>query len=584
MKFLRNLFASIFGTLIALGIVFLVIVLVASMVAESEKVTVKENSVLVLDLTKEVKDYAPKSEDPIAEIIGANNERLGLDAILNALENAKTDEKIKGISIKGMNINAGFAQTQAIRQKLEEFKESGKFVMAYADVYSQKGYYLSSVADSVFVNPFGEIDFSGLTSEVLFFKDLEDKSGVKMEVIRHGKYKSAVEPYLYNEMSDENREQITVFLNSIWNEMVSEIGESRNKSSEELNEVANGSLTRNADLAIQNQMIDGSIYKDEYVSKVKSILEIEEDDDLNLVSIAGYISTGKGRISSTAKDKIAVIYAQGEVIYGKGNEDKFGQELIIGALKKARETKSTKAIVLRVNSPGGSALASELIWREIELTKEKLPVVVSMGNLAASGGYYIACNADKIYAETTTITGSIGVFGTVPNISQLAENVGINAEQVKTNTSAGYSLFEPMTDEFRALTTEGVEKVYSTFLQRVADGRNMTTDEVNEIAQGRVWSGKDALELGLVDEIGNLDDAVNYAAELAEVSDFRVRNYPSYKFDLEDSFSGFPFAKTKEKILKEELGEETYKMYQMVKSYTQQKGIQARMPFVMSID
>jgi protease-4 len=584
MKFLRNLFASIFGTLIALGIIFLVVVLVASMVAESEKVKVKENSVLVLDLAKEVKDYAPKNTDPIAEIIGANDQRLGLNAILNAIENAKTDVNIKGISIKGMEINAGIAQIQAIRQKLEEFKETGKFIMSYADMYSQTGYYLSSVADSIFVNPFGEIAFNGLSSEVLFFKDLEDKSGVKMEVIRHGKYKSAVEPYLYNEMSDENREQITVFLNSIWNEMLVEIGESRNKSSEELNEIANGLFTRNATLAFENNMIDGSIYKDEYISKVKSILDIDKDSDLNTVSIAGYISTGKGRIKSTAKDKIAVIYAQGEVIYGKGNEDMFGQDLIVGALKKARENKSTKAIVLRVNSPGGSALASELIWREIELTKEIMPVVVSMGNLAASGGYYIACNADKIYAESTTITGSIGVFGVIPNMSQLAENIGINAEQVKTNSGADYSLFEPMTDEFRAVTTEGVEKVYSTFLQRVADGRNMTTDAVNEIAQGRVWSGKDALNLGLVDEIGNLDDAVNYAAELAEVSDFKVRNYPNYKFDIEDSFSVFPFAKTKEKLLKEELGEETYKFYQMVKSYTQQKGIQARIPFVMRID
>lgn len=583
MNFLRNLLASIFGTLIALGLILMLFIIVAAAFGKSEKRTIRNNSVLEIKLETLVKDYAPKSEDPFEEIFGFNDKKIGLNSIINAIENAKTDENIKGISITTLGVNAGIAQTQAIRNKLLEFKETGKFIKAYADIYNQKSYYFSSVADSIFLNPVGVVDFRGLSSEILFYKDLEDKSGVAMEVIRHGKYKSAVEPFLYNEMSDDNRNQITTFLNSIWSEMVVDISNSRNLTIAELNNIADNLLARNAKLAIENRIIDGAIYVDEYENKLKLDLGISLDEKLNKISIADYISTGKGRISSTASDKIAVIYAQGEIIYGKGDENFIGQDLIIKALKKARSTASVKAIVLRVNSPGGSALASELIWRELELTKQSLPLVVSMGNVAASGGYYLACNADRIFAETTTITGSIGVFGIIPNFSKLASNVGINAEQVSTNKGADYSVFEPMTDEFRAVTTEGVETVYTTFLDRVASGRNMTVEEVDKVAQGRVWSGADALNNGLVDELGNLEDAILYAAELAETTNYRVRNYPSYKVELEDRFSGFPFMKTKEKVLIEELGEENYKIYQSIKQFSKLKGIQARLPFVIDI-
>lgn len=583
MNFLRNLFASIFGTLIALGIIIVLFLLIAAALGDSKKISVKTNSVLEIKLEKQVKDYAPKSENPFDEILGFNDEKIGLNTIINAIENAKYDENIKGISISTLGVNAGVAQTQAIRNKLVEFKETGKFVMAYADVYDQKSYYFSSVADSIFLNPVGSIDFKGLSSEILFYKDLEDKTGVTMEVIRHGKYKGAVEPFLYNEMSTENREQITTFLKSIWDEMVVDISKSRNISIEQINTIADNLLARNATLAIENAIIDATAYVDQYNQKLKAAIGISEDDDLNKITIVDYIASGKGRVSSTASNKIAVIYAQGEIIYGKGNEDLIGQDLIIKALKKARNTSSVKAIVLRVNSPGGSALASELIWRELELTKEKLPLVVSMGNVAASGGYYLACNADKIFAEPTTITGSIGVFGVIPNVSNFAKNIGINAEQVSTNTGANYSAFEPMTDEFRTVTTEGVEAVYTTFLERVANGRNMTIEAVDSIAQGRVWSGVDALNNGLVDELGNLDDAVSYAAELAEITDYKVRNYPSYKVDLEDRFNTFPFMKTKEKILIEELGEHNYKIYQSIKELSKLKGIQTRLPFIIDI-
>lgn len=583
MKFLRNLLASIIGSFIALGLIFVLFLLVIVALSEDEEIAVKENSVLVIKLDKNVKDYAPKSEDPFDEIFGANNKRMGLNDILNAIENAKYDANIKGISIHTLGVNAGVAQTQAIRNKIEEFKGSGKFVKAYADVYDQKAYYLASVADSIFMNPVGEISFKGLSSEVLFYKNLQEKTGVKMEVIRHGKYKSAVEPFLANEMSDNNREQISSFLNAIWSEMLDDIAESRNKTVKELNTVADGLLARNAKLAIENNMVDAAIYFDEYENKLKLASDVAAKSKLNTIKLQDYIATGKGRILNTAPDRIAVIYAQGEIIYGKGSEDLIGQDLIINALRKARKSNSVKAIVLRVNSPGGSALTSELIWREIELTKAKLPVVVSMGNVAASGGYYIACNANKIIAEPTTITGSIGVFGVIPNLSKLAENIGINAEQVKTNNGPDYSGFEPMTDAFRTVTQEGVEFVYTTFISRVAAGRNMTVEQVDEIAQGRVWSGVQAKEKGLVDELGSLKDAVIEAAGLAGITDYRIRNYPSYKIDFEERFSGFPFASTKEELLIEEFGEENYKLYQTVKQFSKVSGIQARLPYVLDI-
>ena len=580
MKFLRNLLASILGFFIAIFLLFVFFFAIASIVGAEEKVVVKSNSVLELDLSTPIKDYAPKEDNPIAEALELTEEKLALNKIINAIENAKTDDKIKGISIKTTFVNAGIAQTQAIRKKLKEFKESGKFIYAYNDIYTQKNYYLSSVADSLFLNPVGAIDFRGLSTEILYFKDFEDKYGIKMEVVRHGKYKSAVEPFLENKMSDANREQTTSFLKSIWSEITEDISNSRNISIEELNSIADNSNGRSAEIALKNKLIDASIYEDEYQEK----LALGSDEKVNTISIEDYINSGKGRISSTAKDKIAVIYAQGDIIYGEGNEHYIGQGIINKAIKKARKDDNVKAIVLRVNSPGGSALASELIWRELELTKKEKPLVVSMGNLAASGGYYIACNADKIIAEPTTITGSIGVFGAIPNFSQFADNIGINAEQVSTNNSASYSVFEPMNQKFYDVTKEGVEQIYTTFVNRVSAGRNMTFEQVNEIAQGRVWTGKEAIEKGLVDQLGALEDAIKVAAELAEVENYRVRNYPHYKTDLKDALQMNPFMKaSKEEILKETMGDENYQLYNNIHKMKNLKGIQARIPFIFQI-
>ncbi|RSC95814.1 signal peptide peptidase SppA [Tenacibaculum singaporense] len=580
MKFLRNLLASILGFFIALFLLFVFFFIIASFIGAEEEIVVKSNSVLELDLSTPIKDYAPKENNPIAEALELTDEKLALNKIINAIENAKTDDKIKGISIKTAFVNAGIAQTQAIRNKIEEFKESGKFVYAYNDIYTQKNYYLSSVADSLFLNPVGAIDFRGLSTEILYFKDFEDKYGIKMEVVRHGKYKSAVEPFLESEMSEANREQTTSFLKSIWSEITDDISKSRNISIEKLNLIADNSNGRNITVAKENNLIDASIYEDEYEKK----LAMGSDKKVNTISIEDYIKSGKGRISSTAKDKIAVIYAQGDIVYGEGNEDYIGQGIINKAIRKARKDDNVKAIVLRVNSPGGNALASELIWRELELTKKEKPIVVSMGNYAASGGYYIACNANKIIAEPTTITGSIGVFGAIPNFSQFTDNIGINAEQVSTNNSASYSVFEPMNQKFYDVTKEGVEQIYTTFVNRVSAGRNMTFGQVNEIAQGRVWTGKEAIENGLVDQLGGLNDAIKVAAELAEVQNFRVRNYPSYKTDLKEALKFSPFMKaSKEEILKETLGDENYQLYHNIHKMKNLKGIQARIPFVFQV-
>ena len=325
------------------------------------------------------------------------------------------------------------------------------------------------------------------------------------------------------------------------------------------------------------------MYHDEYRNILKQLVDIGEDDKLNMVSMKNYIKSGKGRITSTAKDRIAVIYAQGEIMYGEGDERYIGQDLMIKSLRKAREAKDIKAIVLRVNSPGGSALASDIIWREIEMTKKEKPVVVSMGNYAASGGYYISCNADKIVAESTTITGSIGVFGIIPNISEFSKRIGINAEQIGTNKqSIGYSIFEPMPEDFYAVTREGVERVYTTFVSKVAAGRNMTFEQVDSIAQGRVWTGKEALAKGLVDELGSLEDAVRIAADMVEISEYRIRNYPDYEKKFKDLFKG-PFASVKQNLIKSELGEMNYEAFQKIKEVSDWKGIQTRLPFLLEI-
>jgi len=562
------------------GIVFIA----AIFGSDTEVVEVKSNSVIELNLEHIKNDYAGKYTDPWMTIL-ADGEKVGLSDIINAIEKAKTDDDIKGISILNDNSELGIAQSKALRDALESFKKSGKFVMAYANTYSQKEYYLNSVANTIYINPVGDLDFKGLSAEMMFFKDFQDKTGVKMEVIRHGKYKSAVEPFLDNKMSDANREQISELLNSVWNSVTADISKSRNISVAKLNEIANGLLARTPEMAKAEKLVDVVAYEDVYHDAIRKALKVDKDADYNKVDVLEY--TRKMATTSDnfdVKDKIAIIYAQGEIMSGEGDVNTIGEGSMRRSLIEARKDKDVKAIVLRIDSPGGNALTSDLIWREIELTKKVKPVVVSMGNYAASGGYYIACNANKIFAENNTITGSIGVFGMLPNFTQLATKIGLHSEQVKTHeNSAEYSPFLPLDEKFKAVTLEGVEHIYKTFVAHVAEGRKMSFAQVDSIAQGRVWSGSQALKIGLVDKIGGLDDALKEAATLAKIKSYKTQNFPEFEKDINDILENLPFAKSKESFMKEELGEETFRLMEQIKRMQSQKGVQAIMPFEINI-
>jgi protease-4 len=585
MNFLKNVFSTVLGLFVFLFILFFGFIIIAALFGNNEKtVTVKDNSVIELNLEEVTNDYAGKFLYEDFEFL--NEEKTnGLSDVINAIDAAKTDSKIKGISILNNISLLGMAQSKALRDKLEDFKKSGKFVVAYANSYSQKEYYLNSVADTIYLNPVGEMDFKGLSSEVMFYKDFQEKTGIKMEVIRHGKYKSAVEPYLANEMSEANREQISVLLNSVWNSVVADISKSRNISVDRLNEIANGLLARTPEIAKAEKLIDKIAYEDEYHDGIRKALKVKKDEEYNTVSIIDYAHKNSTTGKKPATDNtIAIIYAQGTILSGEGDVNIIGEGSMRRSLQKARKDKNVKAIVLRIDSPGGSALTSDLIWREIELTKKVKPVVVSMGNVAASGGYYIACNASKIFAEETTITGSIGVFGTLPNITKLTNNIGIHTEQVKTHqNAAGYSIFMPLDEGTKGTLQESVENIYKVFVGRVAQGRNMKFEAVDSIAQGRVWTGTDALKIGLVDKIGGMDDALKEAAKLANIKEFKTADFPSYEKKFGDLFGGMPFMKSKESFIKEEVGEENYQMIEQIRRMSAQKGMQALLPYEINI-
>jgi protease-4 len=585
MNFLRNLLASILGSLVAFGIVmgmfFIFIALIGNM---EDGVVVKKNSILELRFMAPIIDYTGKDEN--SPFAGLWDEELGLDEIIHAIKVAKEDANIRGISLTTSFLQAGVAQTREIREALLDFKSSGKFVMAHSDFYTQKDYYLASVADEVYLNPVGTLDFKGLSTEILYYKDFQEKTGIKMEVIRHGKYKSAVEPFLSNTMSAENRLQIKELITSIWDVIVEDVSATRNISRENLNIIADTLGGRTPKYAVASGLIDGDLHFDEYENLLRNAMGVSQGEDLNYIEFEEYVRLAHWEKVHAGTDKIAVIYAQGEIFYGDGGKDFLGQGLMVDALHKAKNDKDVKAIVLRVDSPGGSALVSDIIWREITLAKAEKPVVVSFGNVAASGGYYIGVAGEKIFAEPTTITGSIGVFGTIPNIHELAGNIGINAEQVGTNkNSVDYSLFEPMNDSFRDVVQEGIEDTYNTFLQRVAEGRKMSLAQVDSLAQGRVWSGVDAQANGLVDELGNLDDAIAAAADMAGLGNYSIRKYPKYKSNFErfmDDLGGME-SKIKASLIKEEIGSEAYQILKEFKQASEQKGIQARMPFSLNI-
>ena len=542
MNFLKSFFVSILGTLTALGLFFVILLLFISgiasiMNAPSGLTSIKQNSVLDLNLNYPVVDRAPNF-DEFQRFLGLEDEVLGLPDILSAIDKARDNSSINGIRLRTDFISAGWAQTRSIRNALNRFKESGKFIYAYGDLYTQKGYYLASVSDSIFLNPVGILEFKGLASEVLYYKDFQEEYGVKMEVIRHGKYKSAVEPYLENEMSADNRYQIKTLLNDIWETVREEIGEARDLKSKTIDDIINNQRLVVPEDGVNETLIDALVYEDDFDESIKTALEISSSQKTNLASIR-QLNNASSTYNTDIKDRIAVVFARGPIIYGEGTENMIAQGVFVETLQELADDDWIKAVVLRVESPGGNALTSDLLWRAIENLKSKKTVFVSMGNVAASGGYYIAAGADKIYADPLSITGSIGVFASLPNIHGMTKKLGINAQTVETHQNAlGYSFFQPLSETFKQRTIKSIENTYNTFKQRVIDGRGLTSAEVESIAQGRVWSGKQAMNVGLVDHLGGLQDAIIAAAKAANIENYNIVNYPKFEEDLESVLSG----------------------------------------------
>jgi protease-4 len=585
--FFKYLLATILGIVITTLFLFLITLgIIGSMMAKSDKVVdVKENSLLVLKFDSEIVDRA--SKDPFGDfnfMSMRSNQKLGLNDILKAIKNAAEDPNIKGIYLDNENIPAGAATMEEIRDALVKFKESGKFIVSYSNIYSQKSLYLSSVSDKIMLNPLGMVEWVGLRSEIMFYKDALQKLGVEPQILRHGKFKSAVEPFMYDKMSAENREQVMTYMGSIWNHWVNKIGESRNITPEQLNKLANDFTIRNAANALEHGLIDSIVYKDQVIDYLKSLTDTKDKDDINTVGIAQYAKVPSVKKDKTfARDKIAVIYASGGIVMGDGSEGDIAGERFARTIREARRDSTVKAIILRVNSGGGSAQASDIIWREMTLAKEVKPVIVSMGDVAASGGYYIAAPADYILAGPTTITGSIGVFGLSFNIQEgMNKKLGLKVDVVKTNTYSDFmTMYRPMTAEEKAIGQLFVEEIYTTFIGLVANGRGMSVEEVDAIGQGRVWSGINAMEIKLIDEFGGLERAIEVAAERANLEQYRIVELPKQEDPFEALVKQFT-GSAKVKLIENELGS-NYKYYKNIQSILKSQGVQARLPYEIEI-
>ena len=588
MNFFKSFLASILGTIVAFIFIGLFITMsiagIATAISSEDTVVkeIKENSVLELDLNLQMYDNIGETQE-LEVALGLGEEALKFYDVVAAIRKATTNDNIKGINLNAQFPLMGWTQAQSIRKALQEFKAAGKFIYSYGDYYGQKGYYLASVSDSIFVHPMGGMEFKGLAAEVLYYKDFQDKYGFKMEVVRHGKYKSAVEPYLENEMSESNRQQISALLGSLWSQISEDIQSSRNLSEEALNKIANELGASLPEQAKKVQLIDGVIYESDYQNKLKAALGLATDDKIKTTTLK-QLTGNNGLYKKGVRERIAVIYAQGPVLYGEGSENIIGQEVFLDAIEDAVENRRVKAIVLRIDSPGGSALSSDIIWQALMKAKEKKPLVVSMGNVAASGGYYLAVAGDEIYATDMTITGSIGVFATVPNAKGFFDSVGINASKVETHDNAlGYSLIQAPEGEFRGVIKEGIEHVYDTFKQRVASGRGMTLEEVEEVAQGRVWTGEQALENGLLDGLGGMDEALAAAARLAELDDYNLISYPKIEPEFDDLLSAMgPFGAIDD-ILLNQYPEEIRAFLITLSTEAKRPNIEVRLPYSVEI-
>lgn len=531
-QFLKFTFASILGVFLAFAIFFLIMISVIGAISSTEEqYKLKENSLLKISLEGIIVEQSVDNPFDFAipgMPVQPNIHKQGLDDILSAIKKAKTNDMIKGIYIESGTINAGFASVEEIRDALEDFKKSGKYIISYGDNYDKKEYFVASIADKVFINPSGLMNIGGLVSTPVFFTETLEKLGVKAEIFKVGTFKSAVEPYFLKKMSDESRLQTTEYINGIWNHLLQKISASRNISVEELNIISdNNTLFEATEKFLTYKLVDSLLYKSEVNEYLADLHKIEKVKDLNFVSVSDMITVPDNN-EKYDQDKIAVLYAEGQ-IYDNGNEGIVTKN-ILEEIEKIKEDDKIKAVVLRVNSPGGSAYASEQIWKALDDLKKSRPIVVSMGDLAASGGYYISCNANKIITTPNTLTGSIGIFGTFFIIDEMTRKLGLNFDVVKTNKMSDLgNITRPMNDMEKAKIQTYINNGYELFVKRCAEGRKMKPEELKKIAEGRVWTGAKAVELGLADELGGLDHAIKVAAKLAKSDNYRMVYYPEKK-------------------------------------------------------
>lgn len=585
--FLGSLLAMIVASLF---FIFVLVGIVASLTNFKAKVVpLKENTLLLLKLDNQIVER--KSNNPLEdlELPGLKaSSTTGLNQVLNCLEKAKHDTRIKGIYLELSDIHSGYATVEEIRNALVDFKTSGKFIYSYSNDISQKAYFLATVADSLIINPMGTFDFRGLNAELSFYKKAMDKFGIEMQIVR-GKnniYKSAVEPFLYDKMSEPNREETSTYINSIWSSILKGISKDRKIKTDSLNAYADEVMTfRLPEKSLKYGFFDNLKYKDQVLDDFRKLIGLGSRDEIPVVTVNEYYRVSvpdENREFSRAR--IAVVYAEGEIDSDMGFQYNINSNELSKAIREARTDTAVKAVVLRINSPGGSAFGSEVIWREVNLTQQVKPVVVSMGDYAASGGYYISSAAGTIMAHPTTITGSIGVFGMIPNLNNLlTDKIGITFDKVSTNDHSDMPSFtRKMTPFELKLMQNNVESIYKIFLSHVADGRKKTVSAIDSIGRGHVWTGIDGLKIGLVDTLGGLNDAVKLAAAKAGIENYRIKELPKLKDTFEEILKNFS-AKVQSAILKSKLGD-TYKLYEDFNRESRMRGIYARMPFIMDIN
>jgi protease-4 len=583
-SFFKNVLSTIVGMVLAVFVVVLLFIGIVSVSMSSlnddKKVKVKENSILKINLA-EISVVERTSENPLEGLnfSGDLPKSIELKQVLDNIEKAKTDKNIKAIYINTPYVSAGLSQIEEIRNKLLEFKQTGKSIISYSEVYNQAAYYLSSVANKIYLNPEGIVELKGLSASIMFYKGLLNKLDIDVQIIRHGKFKGAVEPFILDKMSTANREQMQLLLNSFNDNIMDSIANQRGLTLTEVQKHANNLTLENAKSCIDYNYVDALLYQDQLEDSLKSLLGVEK---LSIVTLSNYTNV-EGKKKDISRNKIAIIYATGSIKSGKGDEKSIGSASTSAAIKKARKDKNVKAIVLRINSPGGSALASDVIWRETILAKAEKPIVVSMGDYAASGGYYIACAADSIVANPTTLTGSIGVFGMIPNLSKFYKNkLGITIDTVNTGKYADMGVNRPLSTFEKNKLQKSVSDMYIGFITKVGEGRNISTTEVNEIGQGRVWTGYDAKEIGLIDTYGGLEKAIDIAAYLAKVEDYRIISLPKKKNPFEQLSLKLGGEASVSNLFLPNFGFIT-QITQPIEELIKGDKIQARMPFIIDL-